>query len=565
MTNSLGAPPALSTPDTHVFATPTSLAKVEGHARTNEDLIRIYEIERTIKKINEDGWRCVALQFPDEMLPDAPRVFALLENGMKQRAKVSSSPRKTLSGQERTLNGQDETLSKTRLYILGDTSYGACCVDEIAAEHVEADVVVHYGRACLSPTARLSVIHVFTTQPVSQDSLLQAFRNTYPDQGQKIFLMADLTYSSYIPIVAQRLRQEGYANLYTPSIVHDPSSLVPNRTVPSDALDSPSALKEWHLFHISDPPQSLLLTLSSRVSSIHIFPTGPHALQDSQSLVVSTKLALQRRYALLTSLSTASVLGILINTLSVKNYLHVVEKVKARIEAAGKKSYTFVMGKLNAAKIANFSEVDGWVVIGCWESSLIESKDFWKPVITHYELEIALKGDGNRLWTGDWRSDFCEVLADSSVEPFRSSNGGQISGTVTAGETDMNNESHDIDSDSEPESAPPEFDLRTGRYVSHSHPMWNRGGAESRTPVSGSSLSESDKALTNRTKGDMAVVGNRSSPGAAFLQSKRTWKGLGSDFNIAYDETETNKGAPIEEGRSGIARGYTNGDHSTKK
>ena len=37
------------------------------------------------------------------------------------------------------------------LFVLGDTSYGACCVDEVAAQHLSADVIVHYGRTCLSP------------------------------------------------------------------------------------------------------------------------------------------------------------------------------------------------------------------------------------------------------------------------------------------------------------------------------------------------------------------------------------------------------------------------------
>ena len=27
---------------------------------------------------------------------------------------------------------------------------GSCCVDEVAAQHVDADAVVHYGRACMS-------------------------------------------------------------------------------------------------------------------------------------------------------------------------------------------------------------------------------------------------------------------------------------------------------------------------------------------------------------------------------------------------------------------------------
>jgi diphthamide biosynthesis protein 2 len=26
----------------------------------------------------------------------------------------------------------------------------SCCVDEVAAQHVDADAVVHYGRACMS-------------------------------------------------------------------------------------------------------------------------------------------------------------------------------------------------------------------------------------------------------------------------------------------------------------------------------------------------------------------------------------------------------------------------------
>lgn len=52
-------------------------------------------------------------------------------------------------------------------FIIGDTSYGACCADEVAAQHLRADCIVHYGPACLSPTARLPVIHVFGRRPLS--------------------------------------------------------------------------------------------------------------------------------------------------------------------------------------------------------------------------------------------------------------------------------------------------------------------------------------------------------------------------------------------------------------
>jgi diphthamide biosynthesis protein 2 len=38
-------------------------------------------------------------------------------------------------------------------------------------------------------------------------------------------------------------------------------------------------------------------------------------------------------------------------------YLHIIEQMKNLIKASGKKSYTLVMGRPNAAKLANFPEV----------------------------------------------------------------------------------------------------------------------------------------------------------------------------------------------------------------
>ena len=257
---------------------------------------------------------------------------------------------------------------------------------------------------------------------------------------------------------------------------------------------------------------------------------------------------MSRRYALLTSVKTVSIFGILINTLSVKNYLHMVEHVKSQIRAAGKKSYTFVVGKINAAKVANFSEVGAWVVIGCWESSLIDSKEFWKPVLTPFELDLSLKRDEDRIWTGEWSSDFQNILKQPSAKSAQApipSEAGDI--------TPFNGTEGDYDSESE--SAPPEFDLRTGRYVSNSRPMRSSASLTESSPASKEQL---EKSLIKRVTGDLAVVGGELSPGAEHLRSKRTWKGLGSDFEIAYEET----GAPLEQGSGGIARGYSLGPAS---
>jgi len=356
--------------------------------------------------------------------------------------------------------------------------------------------------------------------------------------------MADITYHNHIPAVRQALVEKGYHNLLFPEVIHDPSSRIPNRTV-EDGIE----LSSYSLFHISDPPTALLLTLSSRVKEMFIYPTTTSTVTTTPQAAIrtNTTMSLRRRYALLTSLSTCPVFGILINTLSVKNYLSTATSIRSLISAAGKKSYTFVVGKINAAKIANFAEVGGWVVIGCWESSLVESGEFFRPVITPFELGLVLVGDGQRIWDGDWRGDFGGVK--KLVE----------SGVVEKKE-EINSEENEelkhieVGQDSEEESEPPEFDLRTGKYVSHSRPMRSSIPASSSHVENESGSTAASNALTRRAKGDLATINGAVSPGAEYLRTQRTWTGLGSDFH------EVDAPQSIEEGRSGVARGYTVGD-----
>lgn len=544
------AAPVLSTPDNHIFEQPGLDLQIPASPLQDEEQLNVtYEIQRTVREIRESQWKRIALQFPDHMLPDAPRVFKLLSRGLQNARKEGKKNVVTLSPEEEVPEAEMKKMSiaaeprdaqQEKLFILADTSYGACCVDEVAAEHAEADVVVHYGRSCLTPTARLPVIYVFTMPPLDLDAVVEAFKSLYDNVDEKVILMADIPYNHHLGPLQERLNGIGYSNTFMATLVHDASSALPNRTTPPES----DLLTDWQLFHVSDPPESLLLTLSSRVGSVSIFPTRN---KDAKVVQSSSAQALRRRYATITKLTTVPIFGILINTLSVKNYMDILAHVKRRIAEAGKKSYTFVVGKVNAAKVANFSEIGGWVVIGCWESSLFDSRDFWKPIITPFELELALTGDTERVWTGAWSSDFQAVL-DSKQTPI-----GQTQGADVAPD--------DQDEQDEDEDEPPEFDLRTGQYVSHSRPMGRKPTGPPKEQTGGDSK-DSSTSLIKRANRELATIGGEVSPAAEYFKNKRTWKGLGSDFEIQYDEhgtIEETKGAVVEEGRKGIAKGYTVG------
>lgn len=103
---------------------------------------------RTIRKI--------AIQSPDELLVDCSLLITALQS--------SKYGHKDLS-----------------FYILGDTSYSSCCVDHVSAQHVDADLIIHLGFACLTQVESIPVYYAFGT--LSLVNLQQFQQLQHPQQG----------------------------------------------------------------------------------------------------------------------------------------------------------------------------------------------------------------------------------------------------------------------------------------------------------------------------------------------------------------------------------------------
>lgn len=113
-------------------------------------------------------------------------------------------------------DGAPDAPASSFFFIIGDTSYGACCADEVAAQHLNADAIVHYGPTCLSPTARLPVIHVFGRRALRPDpqaaaaSIAGALRRRNAEDGggdpvARALLFYDLGYAHALPELGQLL------------------------------------------------------------------------------------------------------------------------------------------------------------------------------------------------------------------------------------------------------------------------------------------------------------------------------------------------------------------------
>ncbi|XP_009582560.1 PREDICTED: diphthamide biosynthesis protein 1, partial [Fulmarus glacialis] len=63
--------------------------------------------------------------------------------------------------------------------VMGDVTYGACCVDDYTARALGADFLVHYGHSCLIPidaSQGLKMLYVFVDIKIDTSHFLETIR-----------------------------------------------------------------------------------------------------------------------------------------------------------------------------------------------------------------------------------------------------------------------------------------------------------------------------------------------------------------------------------------------------
>ena len=295
-----------------------------------EDLAEVYELERCVDWIQSSGYRRVALQFPDYLLSQAPRVCECL--------------RERLDGSE-----------MVELYILGDTTYGECCVDEIAAEHVASEALIHYGHTCLTPPHSLPTLWVFTRRHCNVPLLLQLLQEKFSTDSRKIILLYDVEYEHLL------------GKLET-----DKVKLLIGRCSSNSSCSATGVQKFGRQFNFEDLSElenSVVVYVGkgeqALLNFIYSWPENEFFVFDEGNLIsaeVPVARHMMKRYFLVEKAKDSERVGLLVGTLGTEKYLDIIEKLKASGKNAGKRIYTFLVGKPNVAKLANFPEIDIFVL-----------------------------------------------------------------------------------------------------------------------------------------------------------------------------------------------------------
>ncbi|KAA8544773.1 hypothetical protein F0562_019523 [Nyssa sinensis] len=399
------------------------------------ELESTYEIARTANFIRSRNFTRVALQFPDELLTDSTRVVSAL--------------REKLCSLEESYIGSDRNGRDIGLYVMADTTYGSCCVDEVGASHINAECVVHYGHTCLSPTSTLPALFVFGKAPISASNCAENLSTYASTSGKPVVILFGLEYAHAVQDIKEALVVESsrlsgstselelhYADVMCS--VMNPSENFKNSTWNMESVGSLTGSEDcgeanctkysiggltWSISEGHKIEDCLLFWIGSDNSAfanvVLTFNGCEIVRYDATENRLVTDLSqqrkiLKRRYYLVEKAKDANIIGILVGTLGVAGYLHMIHQMKELITGAGKKAYTLVMGRPNPAKLANFPECDVFVYVSCAQTALLDSKEFLAPVITPFEAILAYNRGSQ--WTGAYVMGFWDLLSGSTVE-----------------------------------------------------------------------------------------------------------------------------------------------------
>lgn len=166
---------------------------------------------------------------------------------------------------------------------------------------------------------------------------------------------------------------------------------------------------------------------------------------------LSTKW-MKRRYFYIEKCKDAQSIGIVVATLTAKGYLDVVKHIQKLAKIRGVRTYLISVGKVNPAKLANFLDIDCFVLIGCPENRLITSREFYKPLLSTFEVEVALNPVWRQQMPERYFVEFKEVLPNGKLfRDFSELSVDECDVSLVSGKVRLTNlaDSTNVDDDSE--------------------------------------------------------------------------------------------------------------------
>ncbi|KAH6900108.1 putative diphthamide synthesis protein-domain-containing protein [Thelonectria olida] len=316
-----------------------------------------FEIPKTIHRIRTAGAKRVALQMPEGLLLFATTVSDILTQFCPGI----------------------ETL------IMGDVTYGACCIDDYTARALGCDLLVHYAHSCLIPVdvTKIKTLYVFVDISIDATHLLNSLERNFAS-GKTIAVVGTIQFNATIHGVRNNLERAGF-KVVVPQIAPLSKGEILGCTSPvlkdDDAVDLILYLGDGR-FHL----ESIMI----HNPSIPAYRYDPYSRKLTRETYGHDEMQSIRRSAIQTA-KKARKWGLILGALGRQGNPHTMALIEKRLRERGIPFINLLLSEIFPGKLALMSDVECWVQVACPRLSIDWGYAFPRPLLTPYEALVALE------------------------------------------------------------------------------------------------------------------------------------------------------------------------------
>jgi 2-(3-amino-3-carboxypropyl)histidine synthase len=317
-----------------------------------------FEEERLKQEISKVNAKCVLLQMPEGLKPEAPRLAKLVET-------AGALP-----------------------IVSADPCYGACDLATSDAEALGVDLIVHFGHAKLLRHEKVPTLYLEARATLPVEAAICSALPLLRDHS-RIGLSTTVQHVQTLDLVREILVKAGK----TVEVGDSRRLPYPGQVVGCDFSNVKSVAKDVDAFLFVGGGKFHALGVALATSK-------PTVIADPYSGVAysvkeEVQKILKQRYASIEEATHAKSFGVLISLKPGQKHLEEAVKIKTVLENMDKTACLFAIREILPEVLAEFPTVEAYVNTACPRISLDDSSKFKKPVLTAQEFKVV---SGESSW-----------------------------------------------------------------------------------------------------------------------------------------------------------------------
>lgn len=296
-----------------------------------------------------------------------------------------------------------ETFAECECVILGDITYGACCIDDLGSKSLECDFIIHYGHSCLVPITETVVktMYVFVDIEVDLEHLIKTVEFNFEDKSQKIFLMGSIQYNNSVFLAKKGLVDKGFTNISVPQTKPRSNGEVLGCTSPQISINTDDNSTQPIMIFICDGRFHMESAMIAN-PQLTFYQYNPFTkVLTLEKYEVDLMMNIRSSY--INKCKNFKTVGIIFGILGRQGNPSILNNIVSIMEKNKLNYYVILLSEISDQKLLEYSQCECFVQIACPRISIDWGSYFTKPVITPYEAFVTW---GEVEWKSRYPMDY---------------------------------------------------------------------------------------------------------------------------------------------------------------